>query len=155
MRIKGVLWVILGAVIWPLQIQAQSLDAVDFSADSSVIDEEKMTIVMNGNVHLASSDMELKANQVVVQLQMTGPNGDEVDFDTMNATGGVWGRYQDITITSDTAEYKNSSQYAVFRGGAKVTQGGNTVSSSEVRMNLERGVYELVGGVRGKITGSF
>lgn len=146
----------IAAVSWSAMSMAQtSVDEVNFLADHSIIDEETLTVTMTGNVHLSSESLELKADKVVVQLVADGPDNRNIDFGTLKASGNIWGRSDDIFITSNAMAYEDKSQSAVFSGNVKVNQGQNQVSSSEVRLNLEQGVYELIGGVRGKLSGSF
>ncbi len=141
------------ALVLAIAANAQTqLEEVEFAADSSTILEKEYRVVLEGNVHLTSADMELKGDNIVINFKRPENDGDETEVDNAQGRGNIWARNGDMEIVSSSVDYDYQGQTAVFSGDAVITQGGNKVRSSEVRLHLATGVYELVGGVRGKLS---
>lgn len=128
---------------------------IEFEADHIVMTEADFQVLATGNVRLSNKDLKLNADRFLVSFLEPPEGSDELKLDYATAEGHVWGEAQGIEITAERARYDEGTQKAVFSGNAVVTQKGNAVSAQEVHINVATGVYELVGRVKGRITGSF
>lgn len=156
----GYVMALLGALaIAPLGI-AQDADAggeVEFSADETILFEDGYNVELKGNVYLKNEDLELRADHVFINFEQPEVEGGESTFIGATAEGNVWSKSKVniVEITSDHMDYTEVDRVAVYTGNVQIDRDGSKASSDEARLNLDTGIYELIGRVKGSLRGAF
>ncbi len=136
---------------------AEPTSEVEFDAEKTILFEDGYNVELIGEVYLKNDDLELRADHVYINFEEPAEEGGEATFIGADAEGKVWSlsRVNDVEITADNMVYTEADRTAIYTGNVKIDRGGSKASANEARLNLDTGIYELIGGVKGSLRGAF
>ena len=149
---KSRIWIgLIAAIALPVFAQDGG-NAVNFSAQKMVIDQNAMLTELIGSAQLTRGKLSMNAEHIYVYSVKSGESGQK--FDHLEAKGGVNAKTGNQTITSSNMSYDANTEIAVFSGDVVVKQGSNVARAQKAVLNIQTGIYTLSGPVKGVITGT-
>ncbi|MEL6168923.1 MAG: lipopolysaccharide transport periplasmic protein LptA [Pseudomonadota bacterium] len=122
-------------------------EPVEVTADTLRIDQDSGFAVFSGSVLIVQGDMRMSAEEVEVRY-ITGDAPNSGEIDTMEATGGVTLVTSGEAAESQNAVYEVEDGIVIMTGDVLLTQGQNTLSGNELRIDVDAGTGVMQGRVR-------
>ncbi|TMJ20338.1 MAG: OstA family protein [Alphaproteobacteria bacterium] len=122
---------------------------VDVGADRIEVQDRANRAIFSGNVQARQGNMTLSSSRLTVVYA----NGDDVQIQRLEATGGVTLRTPTETARSQYAIYDLPRGIVTMIGGVNLDQGSNHVQGGRLVLDLDTHRAVLDGG--GRVTGRF
>jgi lipopolysaccharide export system protein LptA len=142
---------LLIAVVVPLLVGAtEGPDPVKITADKFVVDDGAHLATFTGNVVVTRINLNVWAPKVVVDYGDGGPS----NIKTFVASGGVRIKTPDQDATGEKAIYNPKTQLLRLTGNVMVINGGGTVGSADLVVDLAHNTSVFTSASKGKGKGT-
>ena len=127
---------------------------IEVAADSLKVVQEESLAVFEGAVEAQQGTLKLTTDKLAVTYGAIEADGDTGKIRHMRADGNVFLVNGDETAKGEWAEYDVAVGTIRIGGNVLVTQGGNAISAQIMKIDLNTGRAEAVGG-SGRVTSTF